>query len=113
MKSFRATNGNREGEQGAGSRAPVGTLHSRASSITFRLNLEEDIHPAYVAILERAEGQLVQHSDKLKSRLSDGNKVVDLRISSRLVRPGDYVIRLNGEEPRSARKKCKHTPSGL
>jgi hypothetical protein len=82
--------------RGAGSRATVVTLQSRASSITFRLTLEEDSHPAYVAVLETAEGQLVQRSDKLKSRLSDGSKVVDLPISSGLVRPGDYVIRLQG-----------------
>jgi hypothetical protein len=66
--------------------------------IQFRLVLENDDQRVYSAVVETAEGNEVQRVDGLNSRLWHGNKVVDVRVPSKIVKPGDYVIRL-GEMP--------------
>jgi len=80
----------------AESREQVITIPSKASSITFRLLLEADSHPAYVAVLETAEGHRIQRSDKLRSQQLDGSNVVEVLVAATLIRSGDYVIRLSG-----------------
>jgi len=62
--------------------------------IEFRLLLENDEHRNYSAVVETAEGNEVWHVDGIKSLLLHGNKVVDVRVPSKIVKPGDYVIRL-------------------
>jgi hypothetical protein len=79
-----------------GTVAKVFAVPPRTSWINLRLALDDDDHRAYAAVVETAEGNVVQRVDGLKSQLLGGNKVVDLRLSSDLIRAGDYVIRLNG-----------------
>jgi hypothetical protein len=62
----------------------------------FRLALDNDRYSAYAAVVETAEGNEIRRVDGLKCSLLHGNKVVDVRVSSRLIRAGDYVIRLKG-----------------
>lgn len=66
--------------------------------IQFRLVLRSDDHRGYFAVVETAEGNEVRRVVGLKSQLLDGNKVVNVRMPSKIVKPGDYLIRL-GEMP--------------
>jgi hypothetical protein len=79
-----------------GSEAKVFAVPSKASSIIVRLTLDNDDHPAYAAVLETAEGTFIQRIEGLRSRRWGGDKVVTLRLPSRSIHTGDYVIRLNG-----------------
>lgn len=64
--------------------------------VNLRLTLDDDDHKLYAAVVETAEGSEIQHVDGLKSHESEGNKVVDVRVPSRLIVAGDYIIRLKG-----------------
>jgi hypothetical protein len=66
------------------------------SWIRLRLILDNDDHTSYTAVVETAEGRVVQPFRGLKSRLLRGDRVVDLRISSQLIQAGDFVVRLSG-----------------
>lgn len=79
-----------------GAEARVFALPPKAPWIKLRLALDNDDHPAYVAVVETAEGNVIQRIGGLKSQLSGGNKVVDLQISSRLIQADDYVVKLSG-----------------
>jgi hypothetical protein len=79
-----------------GTEARAFAVPPKASWIKLRLALDNDDHPAYVAVVETAEGNVIQRIGGLKSQLSGGNKVVDLRISSRLIQADDYVVKLSG-----------------
>jgi hypothetical protein len=63
--------------------------------IQFRLVLENDDYRSYSAIVETAEGNEVRRVDGLKSQLLHGNKIVDVSVPSKILKPGDYVIRLS------------------
>ena len=73
----------------------------RANWIDLQLTLDNDDYPAYVAKLETAEGKVIQRVGGLKSRLLSGNKVIDLRISSHVIRTGDYIVELSGISART------------
>jgi hypothetical protein len=79
-----------------GAEAKVFAVPPKVSWIKLRLALDNDDHPAYVAVVETAEGNVIRRIGGLKSQLSGGNKVVDLRISSRLIQANDYVVKLSG-----------------
>jgi hypothetical protein len=78
-----------------GAEAKTFTL-PRVGSIDLQLTLDNDDYPAYGVVLETAEGKVIQRVGGLKSRVLSGNKVIDLRISSHLIRTGDYVVTLSG-----------------
>jgi hypothetical protein len=82
----------------AGSEAKVFAVPSKASWIRVRLTLDNDDHPVYAAVVETAEGKVIQRINGLRSQLSGGDKVVTLRLASGSIRAGDYVIRLNGSQ---------------
>jgi hypothetical protein len=67
----------------------------RTPWVRFQLVLDHDDGSTYVAVLETAEGQEIQRVEGLKGRLSNGNKVTDVRVPSKIIKPGDYVIRLS------------------
>lgn len=69
--------------------------------VHFQLILDNDDHSAYAAVVETAEGGEIRRVDELKSRLLHGNKIVDVRVSSHLIRSGDYIIRLSGTSQRN------------
>lgn len=77
----------------------------KAKRIDLQLTLDNDDYPAYVAKLETAEGKVIQRVGGLTSRMLSGNKVVDLRISSHLIQPGDYVVELSGIGTRTNREE--------
>jgi len=79
-----------------GAEAKVFAVPPKGSWIKLRLALDNDDHPAYVAVVETAEGNVIRRIGGLKSQLSGGNKVVDLRIPSRLIQADDYVVKLSG-----------------
>jgi hypothetical protein len=68
----------------------------KALWIDFQLTLDNDAYPAYVAVVETAEGGVIQRIRGLKSQLSGGDKVIHLRVSSHLIQSGDYIITLSG-----------------
>lgn len=79
-----------------GTATKVFSVPSRKRWINLRLTLDNDDYKAYAAVVETAEGSEIKRIRGLKSHLSGGNKVVDLRISSRLIQAGDYVVKLSG-----------------
>ena len=81
-----------------GSGAKVFAVPSKVSWINVRLTLDNDEHPVYAAVVETAEGSVIQRINGLRSQLSGGDKVVTLRLASGSIRAGDYVIRLNGSQ---------------
>jgi len=68
----------------------------RTRWINIRLTLENDDYKVYEAVVETAKGSEIRRIGGLKSQLSGGNKVVDLRISSCLIQAGDYIVKLSG-----------------
>jgi hypothetical protein len=80
----------------AGALANTFGVPSSTSSVSLQMILDNDDYPAYTAVLETAEGKTIQRTNGLKSQTLKGNKVVILRMPSRLIQPGDYIIRLSG-----------------
>ncbi len=81
----------------AGSEAKMVSL-AQTGWINFQLALEDDAYPAYTAVVETAEGKQIQRIAGLRSHVAGGNKVVNLRVMSKLIPAGDYDIRLKGTD---------------
>jgi hypothetical protein len=72
----------------------------RASYVSLHVFIERDSHPHYSLSLRTVEGGLVWWSDNLQGRpVNDGNKEIIVTLPGRLLRNGDYVVRVNvGDE---------------
>jgi hypothetical protein len=70
-------------------------LSSSASWVRLKLSLDDDDHAAYEAVLETAEGREIQRVADLRSHVIGGRRIVTLRLPTRLVQPGDYIVKLN------------------
>ena len=67
----------------------------QAPWVRLRLTLEDDGRGPFSVSVETVEGRLVQRIDGLAGRSLSGKRVVDVRISSRLISSGDYIVRLS------------------
>jgi hypothetical protein len=74
---------------------------SSTSSVSLQMILDNDDYPAYTAVLETAEGKTIQRMNGLKSQNLNGDRAVVLRAPSRVIRAGDYIIRLSGTAGKS------------
>jgi hypothetical protein len=82
--------------RGQEAKATVFVVPSQISHIKLQLSLDDDDHTEYVAEIETAEGTKVHRIENLKKELVHGVKVVTVRLPSRLIPAGDYVVRLDG-----------------
>jgi hypothetical protein len=82
--------------RGSERRQEVLSLLPTPSRIQLQLTLDDANYLFYEAVLETAEGREVHRVGSLKAHGSAGGKSVVLRLPSRLIPPGDYVVRVNG-----------------
>src|SRR5208337_810865 len=74
------------------------TIPPKISSVLFRVPITGATYPKYQADLQTVDRQTIQTSKSLKSRNSNGQQVVYFRVPSSRLTPGDYVVRLSGED---------------
>jgi hypothetical protein len=77
-------------------------LPSSVSSARLQLSLADDDYAGYEAVLETAEGREIQKIVGLKAHVRDGKRIVTLRLPLRLIKPGDYIVKLNAKNRSSS-----------
>ena len=75
-----------------GSAAPAFPLSPTTEWVRLRLVLEDDPHPLYEVSVETADGQMVAHSSRLRSRAAVGGRreLMDVVVSGRTMHGGTY-----------------------
>jgi hypothetical protein len=66
------------------------------SGVRLQLVLDQDEYAIYEAVIRTAEGMEIRRVEELKSQQADHGRAVVLRLPSKLIRPGDYIVTLNG-----------------
>jgi len=89
--------------RGAGEHNTSGRLEipAAASWVRLMLELERDDYPRYEAVIETPEGKRVSLVEGLASEPGEkGGRIVSMRLPSRALKNGDYVITLSGQKSR-------------
>ena len=75
---------------------------SQVSSVSLHMILEHDRHSHYSVSLRTADGRLIWREDNEQGQSTSGqNKEITVTLPSRLLKPGDYVVRISAgnEDP--------------
>jgi hypothetical protein len=80
----------------AGEQQNTLTLPLPGSWVRLRLMLDRDEYANYQAVIRTAEGSEIRRVKELKSQGTNHERIVVLRLPSKLIRPGDYIVTLNG-----------------
>ncbi len=90
--------------RGAGD-TPTIAIPSGAAEAPFRLRLEFDDFPSYVAALKRSStGQIVWRSGQLSAVSADASRHVDVQVPAALIDPDAYTFELSGVGQGGARE---------
>lgn len=81
--------------RGFGEQQNTLVLPPAASWVRLQLVLDQDEYASYLAVIRTAEGGEIRRVEGLKSQQGDHGRVVVLRLPSKLIRPGDYIVTLN------------------
>jgi anti-sigma-K factor RskA len=81
---------------GANRRAHLLTIPAGVSYLVVRLSLQRSDYPAFVAILETADGRQIRRIQGLTSIMGPRNREVDLSLPAQLLAEDEYIVTLSG-----------------
>jgi hypothetical protein len=88
--------------RGVGGRQNTLVLPPAGSWVRLVLVLDRDEYGSYQAVIRTAEGSEIDRVEGLSSHRTATERVVVVRLPSKLIRPGDYILTLNGSSKASA-----------
>jgi len=81
---------------GANRRGHLLTIPAGVSYLVVRLSLQRSDYPAFVAILETADGKQIRRIEGLTSIMGPKNREVDLSLPAQLLAEDEYIVTLSG-----------------
>ena len=86
------------GSRGSGSVSDL-RLPDTVTMINFKLALESNDYPRYIAVLRKVDGPEIVNRKDLKASSTRSGTMLTLRVSSARLKSGDYIITVGGVRP--------------